>query len=300
MNYKEFKELLLANLRDYFPKEFSISIHPVQKNNGVLLDGLLIRQSCDKIVPTIYLQPFFEMLQNGERDIDEITDEIIRQFELHAHPKDFDPSELLDFEKARERIVFRLIHYERNRALLSDVPYLSYLDLAIIFCVLIKVGDQTGSVILHNAHAAQWGQTAEELFALAVVNTPRLLKADLSGLREVIKNETEPAGFAADMPQKDPENIYVLTNRSHVNGACTLLYPGILRKFSEETGGDFYVLPSSIHETLLVPADPQGLSQEHLDRLVREVNRTQVADGEVLSDHAYYYSCKTRQLAMHA
>ena len=89
--------------------------------------------------------------------------------------------------------------------------------------------------------------------------------------------------------------MYVLTNQQKLYGAACMLYPGVLKAFSEENGQDFYVLPSSVHEVILIPAEP-GTNEALLREIVTEINRTQVAKDEVLADSIYYYSRNRDQI----
>lgn len=86
--------------------------------------------------------------------------------------------------------------------------------------------------------------------------------------------------------------MYVATNTDNSIGAAILLYDGVLKTFAEQTGGDFYILPSSIHETMFVPAYGKR-DDAFMLSMVRNVNRENVAPEEVLSDNVYYYHAKT-------
>ena len=83
------------------------------------------------------------------------------------------------------------------------------------------------------------------------------------------------------------KSINILTNTNRTNGAGVILYPNVLKEFAEEMGHDFYIIPSSIHETILLPM--LGDDWEALSQMVKEVNATQLAPEEVLSDHVYEY-----------
>ena len=91
-----------------------------------------------------------------------------------------------------------------------------------------------------------------------------------------------------------PDTMYVLTNDTKVNGAAAILNDDIRQEIAEKVG-DFYMLPSSIHETLIVPKDA-GMEFKELEQMVQEVNQTQVAPGERLSDHVYEYDAKEHEL----
>ena len=91
--------------------------------------------------------------------------------------------------------------------------------------------------------------------------------------------------------------MYVLSNKSKLNGSGCILYQNLLRSLGKKLESDFYILPSSVHEVLLIPADDQD-SYEELTAMVQEVNATQLANEEILSDHVYYYSREAEKLCM--
>ena len=86
--------------------------------------------------------------------------------------------------------------------------------------------------------------------------------------------------------------MMILTNSRKTYGACSILYPGMLEQLAERIGGDYYMIPSSVHEFLLVPAEREQ-DREELKKMIAEVNRTELPPEEVLSDHLYLY-CSLR------
>ena len=126
------------------------------------------------------------------------------------------------------------------------------------------------------------------LYEAARENTPRLLKARLGAMGDFLREE-EDAGFL-----KGP-GLYVLTNREHQNGAASLLYEGMLKRCAKTCGGNFFVMPSSIHEVILMPYQ-SGVEVGQLKDIVREGNQTQVAPQEILSDSVYFYSQDRKKL----
>ena len=85
--------------------------------------------------------------------------------------------------------------------------------------------------------------------------------------------------------------MYAMSNKSSFNGAATILYKDALKTFAEEKEHDVFVIPSSVHEVILVPDDgtiPAG----YIQRIIAEVNQTQLSPSEILSDQLLYYSRK--------
>ena len=86
----------------------------------------------------------------------------------------------------------------------------------------------------------------------------------------------------------------VLSSRQKVNGAAAILNDDTRQEIADKVG-DFYVLPSSVHETLIIQKDA-GMELRDLEQMVQEVNQTQVAPEERLSDHVYEYDAKEHEL----
>ena len=301
MTYKQFKTDIVAALSDHFPDDVEIVIHQVIKNNDQILDGLVITQKDINISPTIYLNYYYEQLITDDISFDHILQEILSEYQTHQKSAPIDISFFSNYNIVKDQIIYRLINHKRNSTLLKDVPFLPYLDLAIVFCVLLESNDDSNATILiHNSHLSLWNLSANDLFSLAMNNTPKLMKASLRNMEEVL---TEYFNSDDMMPPFQEETsfdhnktaMYVLSNQSNVHGACCILYQNLLEKFAQEIGCDLYILPSSIHEVLLIPANGDK-SRSELDQMIHEVNDTQVADEEVLADHAYYFSMQKNSI----
>ena len=87
---------------------------------------------------------------------------------------------------------------------------------------------------------------------------------------------------------EDAVEMYVLTNKQKMNGASCILYEHILNDFANQKNKDIYILPSSVHEVILVPV-AEDIDRTELSRMVRDVNRNELEEGDVLSDRVYYY-----------
>lgn len=187
----------------------------------------------------------------------------------------------------KENIKYQLLNYERNDKMLSRVPHIRYLDLAIVFyCELEEVGER-GYGILTKKGMEALHMSVEELEALAAQNTPRALPFRLETLEEIVARlELLPR----ELVRKDRPFLpmYVLSNERRMFGSACILYPGLLHRISSYFGADLYILPSSIHECILMPANC-GHPLDKLQAIVRDVNRSQVPEEEILSDSVYFY-----------
>ena len=105
---------------------------------------------------------------------------------------------------------------------------------------------------------------------------------------------SEAREMASQMIPDVPDTMFVLTNDTKVNGAAAILNDDTRQEIADKVG-DFYVLPSSVHETLIIPKDA-GMELRDLEQMVQEVNQTQVAPQERLSNHVYEYDAKEHEL----
>lgn len=282
MHYKAFKHRILDELQSHFQESKKISIQEIIKNNGTKYDGLVILDEGFNIAPTLYLNYYFELYQNGTSFIN-VFEELLFNYESNRPIASIDVSFFTEYELVKNRIVYKIVNYEKNQELLEQIPHVLYLDLAIIFYCLVH-SDETGnaSILIHNQHMERWNTTTDQLMELANINTPFLMEYSLRSMESILSNEST-------IPVPDLYPMYVLTNYSKLNGASCILYQDLLKELSSQTESDFFILPSSIHEVILIPAYSKNAIHE-LSCMVKEVNQTQVSPDEILSDHAYYYS----------
>lgn len=304
MEYREFEEIVIRRIKELTNESAEVTLHSVSKNNGIRLNGVVILRENEKISPTVYLEPFFEEYEEGG-DMEDIVSRIIRLCNEQRDGFDFDVEDFRNIDKTREKIFYKLVNYEKNKELLLTVPYRRVLDLAIVYYVIVSCNELgSGSILIKNEHLEFWNISEEELFAYADSNTPKKLAREIKSMSEVIAEyagrgnaaEIDEDGFTAalieelnEFSEEAPIKMFVMTNKTGLNGAAVILYEGAVKSFAEKTGFDVYILPSSIHEVILVPATPAAEAGALLD-LVREVNAGSVSTEEWLSDNIYYYS----------
>lgn len=306
MSYEGFMTCIRLDIQRRLGNRFQVTAKEVTKNNGSKLKGLIIMEEGLNIHPTVYMEYFYEQYKAG-MTLEEIEDDVLQTYRENRREEWFNVDLFMDWQKMRKRITFKLINYDRNRELLKDVPYQKILDLAIVFECLLDMGDAGGATILiRNTHMNLWGITVDELYATAFGNTPELLgyrfTSMLEIMLEIMGSGKVSLSKAEDIPdmaelEKNQTPMYVLTNRKSFHGAGCILYKNLLKEIAEKWGCDIYILPSSVHEVILVPVSEAG-SYEEMSQMVRTVNRTQVMPEEILSNHVYQFSRKTGKIIM--
>ena len=295
MEFETFKEELLDHLRQILGEEKRISFQSVEKNNGIREEAVVILEEGARIAPTIYLRGFFEDWKWGRKTMEEISRKILLQNARQEKEVDFSLDSFENYEKARGHVYFKLINYERNKVLLTKIPYIPYLDLAVVFYYRLEKGKfQGATMLIHNCNLEAWKIDPRQLLEDAVMNTSRKLPYSLQGMDALIR---ELSGDEDQGLYTGEEIMFVLSNQEKCFGAAALLYPHLLSHISKIFRKNFYVLPSSVHECILVP-DQGQYSRIELTRMVREVNQTQVEADEILSDQVYYYDRQQEKLMM--
>lgn len=307
MEFTSFKTLVRDEVAKRTGEQFRVRINDVTKNNGVVLSGITMLQDDNNISPTIYLNKYYEAYENGDITLRCIVDEVLDTYERNKVNQSVDMRFFMNYERIKDRIIFKLIHAERNKELLKDIPHIRYLDFAVVFqCLISDEMFGNATIMIHNAHLKIWEITENELYEKAIKNTPVLQRYDIKTMKDVLcemmlleemegKEILNKNEYIEDLQDATP--MYVLSNRTRVQGASCILYPNILKDFASAVKSDFYILPSSVHEVILLPAQGDE-DKEGLKRMVCEVNETQVEREEVLSDSVYYYSQEKGELSI--
>lgn len=148
-----------------------------------------------------------------------------------------------------------------------------------------------------NAMVAQWGLSIDKLHELALQNTAKIFPPLLVGLNEALFGigDSEERCLANEDVSLSEESVYLLSNQQKFCGAASILLPGVMEMACEKIGADLYILPSSIHEVLLIPKD-DNMSKRELGQMVRTINREQVPPEERLADCIYEFDRKDKKL----
>lgn len=217
------------------------------------------------------------------------------------------PEDLKDFARLAGKVAFKLVNAESNRGFLQHVPHVPWLDLAVIFYLMLdesQYGHMTA--VIHNSHMTAWGTSVEELYRLAERNTPELLPIEIRSMddvmwevlarhlgdeccEEMLKELLEEPGQVLGTSP-----LYVMSNTSGINGTSSMLAGGALKEFADSRKADLVILPSSVHEVLLIPRE-EGLDFTGIFQMVRDVNETEVPVVDRLSDQVYQYCRDTGQ-----
>lgn len=273
--------------------EVQVERRRITKNNGVELEGITITEEGRKISPMIYLEEYYHIYEKGAT-LSEIVEDILRIYKKSRENIPQTPDFYMDFEKIRTQVACKLISYERNEEQLARLPYVRCLDLALVFYYIMEEKDiGRGTILIYNSHLDLWGITREQLYEAARRNTPRLLPFEFKEMRELMEENFEDTEelLGEELP------MYVLSNVDRQFGAVNIIYDSVLSEIGRKLEDDFYILPSSVHECIIVPVKTRA-TRDELKNMVWDINRTQVLPEEVLSDHVYFYERNSHRLSL--
>lgn len=304
MDFEEFKASVAEQIKDYLPEQYadaSVTIQDVTKNNDQQLSGLMIRTEDNNIAPNIYLEQFYEQYTDG-RDMEDILQNIADVRVSHEMEQGFDISKLTDFDQVKDHIICKLVNAEMNQDYLADKPFTQVEDLAVIYAIDLG-GNESGHMTapITNKLLESYGITEQELHDIAIHNLAES-QIEFKTMRDVLVDmmfpegiqEGDPRAFMLP-PEEENPSMYVLSNADKLNGAAAILDSKTMEDISEKLGGDFIVLPSSIHEVIVLPVN-EDMDRQTLEAMVQDVNAGQVAPEERLSDHVYMYDSQAKEL----
>ena len=285
-------EELVNAVKGIAGEKYQVRKENIMKNNGVELQAIIISADGEVVSPTVYVDKYITDILMGKRTVTDAAEEIFKTY-LENKKVNFgvDISKLISKEFILDHVEFQLVNAASNKDYLQKAPNKKIMDLAALY----KVKFKNCSYLLTCEKMAIAGISVDELEKAAVRNTEKVgfIKKTMA---QVMAEDLDMPEDVTEM--KEEPKLYVLTNKRRENGANILLFKDELAEFAEMIGDDFFILPSSIHEVLAVPASQ--VDYKELKHMVKDVNDTQVAPDEILGYEVYRYDRKTRSLSIAA
>lgn len=294
MEYEEFKEEIRERMQERLGAGTEVSFHSLGRNNGAKTEGLEVREESAEVAPLFHLDALYgNYCKNGS--MEETVSSALKTLEekppadIGAVPK--------TWEAAKGRIRMGLVHYGWNREALKGIPHRKFLNLAVAYRVeLPESGGFQAEIRINRSLMEMWGATEEELYTEAMEN----LEKEPYNIQPIATLLGGMAGVPSEEMRELPEEMtkqHVLSNESCRYGAAGMMRQDLMERFAEQAGGSFYILPSSVHDLILLP-DDGSVNAECLKEMVQEVNKSAVAWEEWLSEDVYYYDCEERKVKM--
>lgn len=278
----EFIRKAKTAVQEYLGEDFSVEVSTFRKNNGISYQGMTIMEKGRNASPAICMDSLYEMYREDE-NMGDVLKQIMDTYEKRKLTDRIDMEFLMDYEKVKGRVLFKLIGYGQNREFLENVPHIRFLDMAVVFyCMMFHETMGNVTILIRSTESERWKVSAEELYERALENAPRILPERIQSIEEVLNAAGTGSG------EENGRKMFVLTNTLQTFGAACMMYPDVLQKASGRWDADLFILPSSVHEVLLLP-DHGEYDVREFKEMVYEINHTQLEPEEILTDSVYYY-----------
>jgi hypothetical protein len=307
MKKENFYEKIANSIKERLGDGCDVTLHDVVKNNHVILEGLIITDTSRNVSPTIYLDSFWDAYCAGMK-YETLLDRIEDVYRRDTPEKNLNFEFFRNFDDVKDGICYKLVNTVENEELLKELPHKDFLDLSICFYYVYRNDEMgEGTILIHNAHADMWKVSFDTLMDCAKKNTPKLLPLESVEMKDVLAECG--SGEKKDIAQIEETKelmgeineyldlmpMYVVSNSRRTLGAACILYEGVLEELADKLGGDFYILPSSVHEVILMAAKNTDDAAELKD-MIHTINETQLDPEDVLSDSLYYYASAEKQI----
>lgn len=303
-----FMEELLKRLQSSTNDEYEFQIMEVTKRNDEHKTSLCVRQKGDVIGVNLYMDDLERSFTNNGCNMEVLVKGILHQLRDNLLNTDFanyamrQLGEIRDYEKVKQKILFRIINEETNKEYLENSVFVPFLDFAICFYLLIDNGDDMGTIHLTKELFDFWNVSVTEVYQQAMKNTPILLPYMLKELFDMLAHMMPEEAFGQFMNTlelaEERKGIWILSNERMMFGTGTILYEGLMKEISEKIGAEeIVILPSSVNECILLPMNGD-VDTYYLRGMVHEVNATQVSHEDRLSDNIYLYSRETNKITV--
>lgn len=273
-----------------------VVLQEVAKTNNVVHHALVIKSDIN-IAPVIYMDWYYDRYLNGEIGLKESAEMIANLYNSNRCEMDFDINFICEFEKIKDRIIVSIYNTDKNAKKLLEIPHKQFEDLSIYYIIDIPMQERgTGSVVVNNHLLAIWGKTVDEIDEIAWQNMKRIYPAAFKSMSEIMGNVCSDDELEAVC---EDSHMYVLSCANKINGAVYMADTNELLRICEKLNDDVCVLPSSRHEVIIIPAKFVSESDyAHLKLMVCEINATQVAQEDFLSDSVYFFERATKTLKL--
>ena len=284
MTYGEVKDYLEKEVVEEMKSEVTFRYFTKRRINNLNYEAMMVLRDGEKILPMFPVEPCFNAYKNNILSLELIKDLLIDRLNNQLREAREVLARILETADTIKKIYMRIVNYKGNEEWLKNYPHERRLDFAIIYYIHIEEPmAEFNAVDISYRLMEELNLKEDELHDLAYANSVRDRGAVIKKLSEYI---CEEEGESEDMISTR-EIMFMLSNNTNCLGAVCIFYEGILEKFAEQIQDDFYIIPSSIHEVIMIPC--KYADAEYLNKLIKEVNNKLLLPQEVLGDEVYVY-----------
>ena len=257
-------------------KDFSFTEQMVHKHNRDL-HGIIVRQTGKSIAPVFYYEDLYTSYCNGT-SLEQCMKDVVKFVTGRSMPDDNFREQLISWDGICDKLIVKLINQKRNSAMLTESPYMMFGDMALV--VQIYLDDESlgkGAITVDQDLIRMWKMTKKTVFSRAMENMKKYKITAIDLLN-----------YAGDGKTIDPETprIYVYSYDAPFPGASAIIRNDKLHEFAESKETDFYILPVSMHEALLIEYK-EDLSKEFLFGMLHSINTDKGLSDSMISDEVY-------------
>lgn len=275
---------------------YDVTAIQVEKNNGVLKNAIKVCRDGAYISTVIPIDSMIGEIEYGESSLDEVVCQVVAICMGSGTERTYEMYMGLSREYILENVVYQMVWTEKNIKKLAGVPHKEVLDLSAVYRIVFEKDESSmKSAVVTYAFCRKYGIAVDELDAAARRNTESRGFMAMS-MWEALAGIIGLPEKAGEMEDPQLPRMFIITDQNRMYGASALLYPKYFEWIARKCGGDMYILPSSIHEVIAVPA--YGVDPHDLRLLVEEVNATEVAEDEILGGSVYQYSLDTGEITI--
>lgn len=268
---------VIEKIRLYNP-EWDVIPQIFTKLNGNTQHGISIREPGENIAPVFYIDAYVEEGMSAE----DIFMTIVRMYpDVNKRPCEDLISQINDYDIMQDYLSIILVNRESNCGLMDELVYEEFLeDLLIIPVLKFDTSSETFTMAkVRKSVMDIWKVTEAEIINQAWSNFRRE--------KPIVKSIGDLIGLYPDDSVLTDNEMKVVSTDSHMYGAAMMCNYNLMKKLYFEYGGDFFVIPSSIHEIITMPC--YSITLDYINEMVREVNENCVKFDEILSNHAYIF-----------
>lgn len=294
----EFVREMESKLADY---GMEVSIVNKMRNNGIIDKCIKVDIPGCNMSPSIGTLSIYEHYREFD-DLDKIVSALSKKI-IEDKNRQIDTMSVLSKENILNSTYLMVINAKSNQKLLAETPhyFIAEGELAVIPRLNISITEKSGFIIIKNDLLPKLQMTGDEILQLAKINTSEQNLFEINSLlsetmQAMTDNGEDIADDFSEFFTESTPKAFVVTNKDKKLGACCLACPEVIGTAIEKMGFDCYILPSSIHEVILVEKKGNADEIEELRDMVNQVNRQSVPAAEILSDQVFQYNSKTRKI----
>lgn len=290
MERKEFNEKVLELVKIYMPERISsqgkLVLNKQGKLNDTVLWGIMLEPENGKVTPIVYLEELYEDYMQGVSIID-LAKKFVKVYERAWDEKPDVNRFDFKIEKIKASLSFKVVNTSKNREMLKSVMHkIIDEDFSIVYYVEIAEGAYFN---ITKDFAKGINLDLEEMHSIAMVNTPKQFPVVFDKMKKFFEEN-----YSSMYTEGMSDRFYIVTNEKKYYGASAIFYPGVIEQISKTLGGDFYAIPSSVHEWLIFKSD--NIDEPLLmENTIESGNKNFCHSSEILADHLYMYDSRKKE-----